>query len=187
MKTSNTPGISFLFIWVYCRLLPWQQTIAKITIFLLFSIYLLPFLELASVKYLETRQSCENDFGQYFNLKKWKIPDLGDSSKSYKFLFYFWLKKEILRWNFVKKLYCEVGIYIMFTKFHRRKHEKSERLLSSFSCLTSYNFETTTRACVSQTHCGHWRAWAFEREGSLVCPILKLLLSILRHVLEMKI
>ena len=23
-----------------------------------------PFLELASVKYLETRQSCENDFGQ---------------------------------------------------------------------------------------------------------------------------
>ena len=32
--------------------------------FLLFSIYLLPFLELASVNY---RQSCENDFGQYFD------------------------------------------------------------------------------------------------------------------------
>ena len=32
-----------------------------------------PFLELASVKYLETRQSCENNFGQFFNLKKWKI------------------------------------------------------------------------------------------------------------------
>ena len=59
--------------WVYCRLLPWQQTTAKITIFLLFSTYLLPFLELASVKYLETWQSCENDFGQYFSFKKWKI------------------------------------------------------------------------------------------------------------------
>ena len=32
--------------------------------FLAISTYLLPFLELASVKYLETRQSCENDFGQ---------------------------------------------------------------------------------------------------------------------------
>ena len=32
--------------------------------FLLFSTYLLPFLELASVKYLETRQSCENDSGK---------------------------------------------------------------------------------------------------------------------------
>ena len=73
MKISNTPGIPFSFIWVYCRLLPWQQTIAKITIFLLFSTYLLLFLELASVKFLETPQSCENDFGQYFNLKKWKI------------------------------------------------------------------------------------------------------------------
>ena len=41
--------------------------------FLLFSTSLLPFLELASVKYLETRQSCENDFGQYFNLKKRQI------------------------------------------------------------------------------------------------------------------
>ena len=58
------------FFW---RLLPWQQTIVKTTIFLLFSTYLLPFLELASVKYLETRQSCKNDIGQYFNLKKWKI------------------------------------------------------------------------------------------------------------------
>ena len=34
------------------------------------STYLLPFLELTSVKCLKTRQSCENDFGQYFNLKK---------------------------------------------------------------------------------------------------------------------
>jgi len=32
--------------------------------FWLFSAYLLPFLELALVKYLETRQSCENDLGQ---------------------------------------------------------------------------------------------------------------------------
>ena len=54
--------------------------------FLLFSTYFLPFLELASVKYLETRQSCENDFGQYFNLKKWKIY-LGDSQESYNFIF----------------------------------------------------------------------------------------------------
>ena len=37
--------------------------------FLLFSTYLLPFLELALVKYRETWQSCENDFGQYYNLK----------------------------------------------------------------------------------------------------------------------
>ena len=37
--------------------------------FLLFSTYLLPFLKLALVKYRETRQSCENDFGQYYNLK----------------------------------------------------------------------------------------------------------------------
>ena len=59
-----TPGISFSLMWVCSRLLPWQQTISKITIFLLFSTYLLPFLELAAVKHLETRQSCENDFGQ---------------------------------------------------------------------------------------------------------------------------
>ena len=26
MKISNTPGISFSFIWVYCGRLPWQQT-----------------------------------------------------------------------------------------------------------------------------------------------------------------
>ena len=42
-------------------------------IFLLFSTYLLPFLELASVKYLETLQFWDNHFGQYFNLKKLKI------------------------------------------------------------------------------------------------------------------
>ena len=38
--------------------------------FLLVSTYLLPFLELASVKYLETWQPCENDFGQHFSFKK---------------------------------------------------------------------------------------------------------------------
>ena len=46
------------------------QTVAmgtNITIFLLFLTYLLPFLELAPVYNLETRQSCE-----YFNLKKMK-------------------------------------------------------------------------------------------------------------------
>ena len=36
VKISNTPGISFSFIWVNCRLLPWQQTIVKITIFCYF-------------------------------------------------------------------------------------------------------------------------------------------------------
>ena len=77
VKIRDTHGIPFSFIWVYCRLLPWQQIISKITIFLLFSTYLLSFLQLASVKYLETRQSCENDFRQHFNLKKWKIY-LGD-------------------------------------------------------------------------------------------------------------
>ena len=40
--------------------------------FFAISTYLLHFLELALVKYLETRQPCENDFGQYFNLKKMK-------------------------------------------------------------------------------------------------------------------
>ena len=40
--------------------------------FLLFSTYLLSFLELPSVKYFQTRQSSENDFGQLFNLKKMK-------------------------------------------------------------------------------------------------------------------
>lgn len=39
---------------------------------LLFSTYLLLFQELASVKYLKTRQSCENDFRQYFNVKNIK-------------------------------------------------------------------------------------------------------------------
>ena len=64
VKISHTPGISSSLIWVCCRLLPWQQAILKIIIFWLFSTYLLPFLELASLKYRETRQSCENDFGQ---------------------------------------------------------------------------------------------------------------------------
>ena len=41
--------------------------------FLLFSTYLLSFLEIASVKYLETRHSRENDFRQYLNLIKRKI------------------------------------------------------------------------------------------------------------------
>ena len=45
--------------------------------FLLFSTSLLPFLELCSVKYLETRQFCENDFRQYFNLKKMKFLSTG--------------------------------------------------------------------------------------------------------------
>ena len=41
--------------------------------FLLFSTYLLPFLELSLVKYLETWEYCENYFEQYFNLKKLKV------------------------------------------------------------------------------------------------------------------
>ena len=68
VKIRNTPGISCI--------LPTVATATnsrKDNLFLRFSIYLLPFLELASVKYLETQQFCENDFGQYFNLKKRKI------------------------------------------------------------------------------------------------------------------
>ena len=38
--------------------------------FLVFYTYLLLFLKLAWVTYLETRQSCENDFGRYFNFEK---------------------------------------------------------------------------------------------------------------------
>ena len=56
------------------------QTVAMATnnrkdnhFFAIFHLDFLPFLELALVKYLETRQSCEKDFGQYFNLKKLKI------------------------------------------------------------------------------------------------------------------
>ena len=63
--------------------------------FLLFSTYLLLLLELASVKYLETRQCCENDFGQQFNLKKIYLKD------SYNFLFLI-KEKEILRYNLKK-------------------------------------------------------------------------------------
>ena len=65
----------------------------------------LPFLELASVKYLETRQSYENDFRQYFNLKKWKIY-LGDFLKSYNFIFLIKEKKtldNILSKNYIVK------------------------------------------------------------------------------------
>ena len=36
VKINNTLWISFSFIWVNCRLLPWQQTIIKITIFFYF-------------------------------------------------------------------------------------------------------------------------------------------------------
>jgi len=45
VKISHTPRISFSLTWVWCKLLPWQQTILKITIFWLFSTHLLPFLE----------------------------------------------------------------------------------------------------------------------------------------------
>ena len=44
----------------------------KITIFLLFSTYSLPLLPRLGKHDLETRQSCEKDFGQCFNLKKMK-------------------------------------------------------------------------------------------------------------------
>ena len=70
MKISNTPGIPFFDHMSILQTVAMATKIAKITIVLLFFSYLLPFLELSSVKYLETRQSCENDFEQYFNLKK---------------------------------------------------------------------------------------------------------------------
>ena len=42
-------------------------------------ILLLSFLELPSVKYTQTRQSSENDFGHWSNLKKKKKVNLVDS------------------------------------------------------------------------------------------------------------
>ena len=71
VKISHTPGISFSFIWVYRRLLPWQQTIVKNHFFAVFHLF-------ASFSaYLETRQFCENDLGQYFHLKKTKNLSIG--------------------------------------------------------------------------------------------------------------
>ena len=63
VKISHTTGILFPFMSIL-------QSVAMATNnrkdnhFLLFSTYLLHFLELASVKYLETQQSYENDSGQ---------------------------------------------------------------------------------------------------------------------------
>jgi len=62
--------------------------------FLLLSSCLLPFLELASVKYLETQHSCQNDFGHHFNFEKMKNLPKG-FLKFYNFLFLI-KKKEIL-------------------------------------------------------------------------------------------
>jgi len=63
--------------------------------FLIFFTCLLSSLELASVKYLETRHSCENDFGKYFKSKK-----MTNSSKGFLKIIQFPTfddKKEILR------------------------------------------------------------------------------------------
>ena len=51
----------------------WVMTAAQ-KIWLFFAILHLfaSFSRVSSVKYLETRQSCKNDFGQHFNLKKMK-------------------------------------------------------------------------------------------------------------------
>ena len=114
-EISHTPGISFSLIWVCCRLLPWQQTILKITIFCLFSTYLLPFLELASVKNLETRQS-RTSWDKFF-LKNHIV------------------KKAPISWTLQT-----------FTKFHRRKHEKSELVFSSFASLWRHTISRRPRA-----------------------------------------
>ena len=82
--------------------------------------------------------------------------------------------------NYIVKWACISRGIQTFTKFHRKKHEKSERVFSSFAYLVkSYNFETTTHACVSMTLWRHWRVW----EGFLGYPIFKLLLWTLWHVL----
>ena len=149
MKISNTPGISFSSIWVYYRLLPLEQIIVKITIFLLVSTYLLSFLELASVKYLET---CENDFGDCFILKKRNI--LKNRSISY----FWWQKKKsldkILSKNYVVKKASIWWTIKTFTKFHRRKHEKSERVFSVFACLWRHTISRRPRMHAHQKPTG---------------------------------
>ena len=98
--------------------------------FLLFSTSLLSFLELSSVKYLETRQFCENDFRQYFNLKKWNIY-LQDSQKCYSFLILIKKKKSLDK--IVKKLYCEVGIYTMkYANFHKISTKETQEKWAHF-------------------------------------------------------
>ena len=85
-------------------------------------------------------------------------------------------KNEILWQNFVKKLYCTVGSKSWsiqtFKKFHWRKHEKSERVFSSFACLWRHTISRWPR-----THAYQWPSGvigAFEEEKNrvnLVCPM----------------
>ena len=70
----------------------------------------------------------------------------------------------------MKKLYCEVGIYIIkYTNFQKispkETREKWARVFFFCMFVTSYNFETTTHACVSMALWRHWRVW----EGDESC------------------
>ena len=82
-------------------------------------------------------QSYENDFAQYYHLKKMKNLFRG-FLKILQFPFLIKKKKEIIRYIFfnyyVKKASISWSIQT-FTKFYGRKHEKSERVFSSFACL----------------------------------------------------
>ena len=72
----------------------------------------------------------------------------------------------------MKKLYCEVGICIMkHTNFQKisPKETREKWACVFFVCLfvTSYNFETTTHACVSKALWRHWRGWGETRMSCL--------------------
>ena len=126
--------------------------------FLLFSTSFLSFLELSSVKYVETRQFCENDFRQYFNLKKWNIY-LQDSQQCYSFLILIKKKKSLDK--IVKTLYCEVGIYTMkYANFHKISPKETEgntrkvSAFSSFACLWLHTISRRPREHAYQRSSG---------------------------------
>ena len=82
---------------------------------------------------------------------------------------YFWLKKEILGLHFVKRVYCEVGIFVMkSTDFHKisPKETREKWACVFFVCMfvTYYNFETRSGARVPEAN---WRQWPTSFPG---CP-----------------
>ena len=124
----------------------------------------------------------ENDFGQYFNLKNEKFIYCREFLKIVQFHIFDW-KKGILTQNFVKKLYCEVGIYIMKqTNFHKislkETREKWARVFFVCMFVTSYNFEMTMHACTSMAFWHH----LVHLRGRRIMLIFKLLSWTLRHI-----
>ena len=72
----------------------------------------------------------------------------------------------------MNKLYCEVGIYIIkHTNFQKispkETREKWARVFFFCMFVTSYNFKTTTHACVSKALKHHWRVWGESRMSCL--------------------